>query len=128
LRQLCGSPSALTHSYFNAYDEETGTAGGVPLETLQNNKYREILQYLLWHDSSTDALMQECAHSMQQSLRKQAGGQISKSKSVYNQRSLGTIKKRKQDKKQEEAPSNEILIMKLLRWVASSGLVRCPSH
>ncbi len=88
----------------------------MPLETLQNNKYREILQYLLWHDATTDALMEECARSMQQSLRKQAGGQLSKSKSVYNQRSLGTIKKRKQEKrKEEEAPSNEILVMKLLR-------------
>lgn len=106
----------IDDSYFNAYDEETGVAGGVPLETLQNSKYREILQYLLWHDSSTDSLMEECARSMQQSLRKQAGGQLSKSKSVYNQRSLGTIKKRKQDKKKEEdAPSNEVLVMKLLR-------------
>lgn len=101
-------------SYFNNYDEESGVTHGVPLEMLQNNKYREIISYSLFHDMSTDALMEEAVRAMQQNLRK-APTQRSKNKSVYQQRNLGTIKQRKKEKKEEEQPSNHDLLMKILR-------------
>lgn len=89
---------SFLRNFFNAYDEETGTAHGVALEVLQGPKYREIVAYTLHHDSSTDALMEACVREMQQRMRK-APTKRSKNKSVLQQRSLGTIKKRKQDKK-----------------------------
>lgn len=89
---------SFLRNFFNAYDEETGVAHGVSLEVLQGPKYREIVAYTLHHDSSTDALMESCVREMQQRMRK-APTKRTKNKSVLQQRSLGTIKKRKQDKK-----------------------------
>ena len=107
-------------NYFNAFDPETGVTHGVPLDILQGPKYREILSYLLLHDQSTDDLMMECVRGMQAKLRK-APTQRAKNKSVLNQRSLGTIKKRKQEKKEEETTSNIDMAMKLLRMRPGTG-------
>ncbi|KAN0065532.1 hypothetical protein ACQY0O_001369 [Thecaphora frezii] len=107
-------------NYFNAFDAETGVTHGVPLDVLQGPKYREILSYLLLHDQSTDDLMMECVRGMQARLRK-APTQRSKNKSVLNQRSLGTIKKRKQEKKDEESTSNTDMAMKILRMRPGTG-------
>ncbi|EPQ30696.1 uncharacterized protein PFL1_01597 [Pseudozyma flocculosa PF-1] len=107
-------------NYFNAFDAETGVTHGVPLDVLQGPKYREILSYLLLHDQSTDELMMECVRGMQAKLRK-APTQRSKNKSVLNQRSLGTIKKRKQEKKDEESTSNTDMAMKILRMRPGTG-------
>ncbi|PWN50695.1 hypothetical protein IE53DRAFT_82315 [Violaceomyces palustris] len=107
-------------NYFNAFDPESGVTHGVPLDVLQGPKYREILSYLLLHDQSTDELMMECVRGMQANLRK-APTQRAKNKSVMNQRSLGTIKKRKQEKKEEEFTSNTDMAMRLLRMRPGTG-------
>ncbi|UZJ54161.1 hypothetical protein CBS101457_003481 [Exobasidium rhododendri] len=105
---------SMLRNYFNAFDEETGMAHGVPLEVLQGPKYREIVSYTLYHDASTDGLMEACVREMQQRLRR-APTQQAKNKSVLQQRSLGTIKKRKQEKKTEEQDDNLDVILRLLR-------------
>ena len=105
---------SMLRNYFNAYDEETGVAHGVPLEVLQGPKYREIVSYTLHHDANTDALMEACVREMQQRLRRQPT-QRAKNKSVLQQRSLGTIKKRKAEKKTEEQDDNLDVILRLLR-------------
>lgn len=112
---------SFLRNYFNAYDEETQTAHGVPLEVLQGPKYREIVAYTLHHDSSTDALMEACVREMQLRLRR-APTKKTKNKSVLEQRSLGTIKKRKQDKKVDhEEQDNLELILRLLRMRPHTG-------
>lgn len=68
---------------------------------MQGPKYREIVSYTLHHDANTDSLMEACVRELQQRLRR-APSKRAKNKSVLQQRSLGTIKKRKQDKKGEE--------------------------
>ncbi|TKY85972.1 hypothetical protein EX895_004797 [Sporisorium graminicola] len=112
-------------NYFNAYDAETGVTHGVPLDVLQGAKYREILSYLLLHDQSTDELMMECVRGMQAKMRRAGTQRRAKDKSVLNQRSLGTIKKRKQEKKEDdsEAAANGSLdmAMKLLRMRPGTG-------
>ncbi len=112
-------------NYFNAYDAETGVTHGVPLDVLQGVKYREILSYLLLHDQSTDELMMECVRGMQAKMRRAGTQRRAKNKSVLNQRSLGTIKKRKQEKKEDdsEAAANGSLdmAMKLLRMRPGTG-------
>lgn len=116
---------SFLRNYFNAYDEETGIAHGVPLEVLQGPKYREIVAYTLHHDSSTDALMEACVREMQLRLRRAPTGKKKtiKNKSVLQQRSLGTIKKRKQEKKEEheELQDNLELILRLLRMRPHTG-------
>ncbi|KIP06404.1 hypothetical protein PHLGIDRAFT_30503 [Phlebiopsis gigantea 11061_1 CR5-6] len=97
------------NNYFYA-----GGEGPIPLETLQNQKYRDVLSIRLYYDWHTDALMEECVRMMQQSLR--ASPSIKKrAKSVYSQRNLGTIKDRKKEKQQVKEVSNGETILRILR-------------
>jgi len=91
-----------------------GGEGPVPLEVLQNQKYRDVYSIRLYYDWHTDALMEECVRMMQQSLR--ASPTMKKrAKSVYTQRNLGTIKERKKEKREEKEVSNGETIMRILR-------------
>ncbi|PCH43120.1 hypothetical protein WOLCODRAFT_25738 [Wolfiporia cocos MD-104 SS10] len=91
-----------------------GGEGPVPLESLQNQKYRDVLSIRLYYDWHTDALMEECVRMMQQSLR--ASPTVKKrAKSVYQQRNLGTIKNRKKEKQQEKEVNNGETILRILR-------------
>jgi hypothetical protein len=66
------------------------------------------------HHVCSDALMEECVRMMQQQLRA-APSIRKKAKSVYSQRSLGTIKDRKREKKEEKDVSSGETIMRILR-------------
>ncbi|KAF8630274.1 hypothetical protein AX17_005460 [Amanita inopinata Kibby_2008] len=92
-----------------------GGEGPVPLESIQNQRYRDVLSIRLYYDWHTDALMEECVRMMQQSLG--ASSFIKKrAKSVYSQRNLGTIRERKKERKQEkEVVGSEEIILKILR-------------
>ncbi|KAH9921152.1 uncharacterized protein B0H18DRAFT_956756 [Fomitopsis serialis] len=91
-----------------------GGEGPVPIESLQNQKYRDVLSIRLYYDWHTDALMEECVRMMQQSLR--ASPAVKKrAKSVYQQRNLGTIKKRKKEKQEEKEVNNGETILRILR-------------
>ncbi|KAJ7452163.1 hypothetical protein B0H11DRAFT_2074617 [Mycena galericulata] len=91
-----------------------GGEGPVPLEVLQNQKYRDVVSIRLYYDWHTDALMEECVRMMQQSLRS-APTTKKRAKSVYQQRNLGTIKERKKEKREEKDLSNGETIMRILR-------------
>lgn len=106
-------------TYFLARDESTNEVHGLPVEVLQTTKFRELDEFVVLNDLSTDQLMLECSRSMQRSLQKQTGGQGQhQPKSVLNQRSLGTIKKRKTEKKESQDDfSNEEVILRILRYV-----------
>ncbi|KAJ6518733.1 hypothetical protein C8R45DRAFT_949096 [Mycena sanguinolenta] len=95
--------------YFHA-----GGEGPVPVEVLQNQKYRDVVSIRLYYDWHTDALMEECVRMMQQSLRS-APATKKRVKSVYSQRNLGTIKERKKEKQVEKEASNSETIMRILR-------------
>ncbi|KAF7420843.1 hypothetical protein PC9H_011361 [Pleurotus ostreatus] len=95
--------------YFHA-----GGEGPVPLEVLQNQKYRDIVSIRLYYDWHTDALMEECVRMMQQSLRT-LPSMKKRAKSVYQQRNLGTIKQRKKVKQEEKEVGNGETIMRILR-------------
>ncbi|KAL0578062.1 hypothetical protein V5O48_003924 [Marasmius crinis-equi] len=91
-----------------------GGEGPVPLESLQNQKYRDVVSIRLYYDWTTDALMEECVRMMQQSLRSSTSS-VTRAKSVYQQRNLGTIKKRKKEKQEEKEVTNGQTIMQILR-------------
>ena len=105
------------------------------METLQNQKYRDVLSIRLYYDWHTfvsqlsprvflltwkvftnrDALMEESVRLMRNTLR--STSTINKrAKSVYHSKNLGTIKDRKQQKQQTagEDSSREI-ILRILR-------------
>ncbi|KAH8831052.1 hypothetical protein DL96DRAFT_806757 [Flagelloscypha sp. PMI_526] len=92
-----------------------GGEGPVPIEMIQNQKYRDVLSIRLYYDWHTDALMEECVRVMQDNLR-QSVGTVKKAKSVYQSKNLGTIKNRKKEKKQDNAKNNNgEIIMRILR-------------
>ncbi|KAF8064055.1 hypothetical protein FPV67DRAFT_1503362 [Lyophyllum atratum] len=91
-----------------------GGEGPVPLEVVQNQKYRDVLSIRLYYDWHTDDLMEECVRMMQQGLRS-APTVKKRAKSVYSQRNLGTIKERKKEKRQEKEVTSEETIMRILR-------------
>ncbi|KAA1475982.1 hypothetical protein DENSPDRAFT_784248 [Dentipellis sp. KUC8613] len=91
-----------------------GGEGPVPLEQLQNQKYRDVVSIRLYYDWHTDLLMEECVRMMQQTLRAQPSVK-KRAKSVYSQRNLGTIKDRKREKMKEKEVSNGETIMRILR-------------
>ncbi|KAF9528741.1 hypothetical protein CPB83DRAFT_853670 [Crepidotus variabilis] len=97
--------------YFYANGE-----GPVPLEMLQNQKYREVMSIRLYYDWDTDLLMEECVRMMQQTFR-DSPSLKKRAKSVYTQRNLGTIKERKKEKQQETETksTSEQTIMRILR-------------
>ncbi|KDQ16952.1 hypothetical protein BOTBODRAFT_619876 [Botryobasidium botryosum FD-172 SS1] len=88
--------------------------GPVPLESLQNQKYSEIVSIRFYYDQTTDELMEECVRSMQQSLRA-APTMKKRAKTVYAQRNLGTIRDRKREKKEQKSDNNGEVILRILR-------------
>lgn len=92
-----------------------GGEGPVPLETLQNQKYRDVVSIRLYYDWHTDALMEECVRLMQHTLRG-APTMKKRAKSVYQQKNLGTIKDRKRKKQESnKEDSNGEIILRILR-------------
>jgi len=95
--------------YFYANGE-----GPISQEVLNSQKHRDVLSIRLYYDWHTDVLMEECVRMMQQTLRS-APSIKKRTKSVYQQRNLGTIKERKKEKKQESETASEQIIMRILR-------------
>ncbi|KAG2005892.1 hypothetical protein CC2G_002258 [Coprinopsis cinerea AmutBmut pab1-1] len=93
-----------------------GGEGPIPLEMLQNQKYRDVLSIRLYYDWNTDALMEECVRMMQLTLRS-APTIKKRAKSVYQQRNLGTIRERKKEKKEKGGAegTSEETILRILR-------------
>lgn len=111
-----------------------GGEGPVPLESLQNQKYRDTVSIRLYYDWHTyvlglfiigcsadwqypdrDALMEEYVRLMQNMLR--STSTIKKrAKSVYQSKNLGTIRNRKKEKQQTtKDDSNGEIILRILR-------------
>jgi len=92
-----------------------GGEGPVPVETLQNQKYRDVVSIRLYYDWHTDALMEECVRLMQHTLRG-APTMKKRAKSVYQTKNLGTIKDRKKKKlENNKEGSNGETILRILR-------------
>nr|CRX79212.1 hypothetical protein ls5931a1_00048 [Leucosporidium scottii] len=93
-----------------------GQGDGVPLEDLRNAKYREIVEARLYYDWSPDQLMEEAVKLMQKQLLNRSDSiSLGRSKSVYQQRNLGTIRARKIEKKQSTSSTSGEMILRVLR-------------
>ncbi|GBB88076.1 hypothetical protein RclHR1_14600003 [Rhizophagus clarus] len=84
-------------------------------EVLENPKYLLILQIRYFYDMETEALMQEYLRNQITNTLTPVKKSASMSKSVINSRNLGTIKKRKTQKRKNTIQDNSEIILRILR-------------
>ncbi|KAK6386928.1 hypothetical protein LTS17_000192 [Exophiala oligosperma] len=127
--------------FFNAVDEDTGEANGVPLNVLKNPKYHELQMLNFFYFEPTDSLIREsermasataASQQMQRSrfsapanLGTMGGGALlnpggiagaRRAKSIMLSRNLGTMRKAKEEKwKAAQADPNDDMILRILR-------------
>jgi hypothetical protein len=128
----------LLLNFFNAVDEETGEANGVPMDILKSPKYHEIQTLFFFYFEPTEHLIRTSERmASANSARQQAnrarlsataassmgafGGGLGipsarKGKSILYSRNLGTMKKAKEEKRREmQAEPNDDMILRILR-------------
>ncbi|OQD83008.1 hypothetical protein PENANT_c018G00900 [Penicillium antarcticum] len=130
----------LLLNFFHAIDEETGEAGGVPIDILKSPKYHEIQSLNFFYFEPTENLirtserMASATVNRQQANRNRAsapahlgvgagtghGGlglpAARRGKSIMLSRNLGTMKKAKEEKRREaQADPNDDMILRILR-------------
>ncbi|KAK2873350.1 hypothetical protein FQN49_002424 [Arthroderma sp. PD_2] len=140
----------LLLAFFNAVDEETGEANGVPIDVLKSPKYHEIqtLFYFYFEPSEqlirTSERMASATAARQQANRNRMSassatlgvpgfaGVLSarRGKSILLSRNLGTMKKAKEEKRREaQAEPNDDMILRILRMrVEAAGYLRDRSR
>jgi len=127
----------LLFDFFNARDEQTGEAMGVPADVLKSPKYHELASLNFFYFDTTDNLIRTSermasatAQRAQQqrnrlsapaSLGASFGGfmgstSMRRSKSIMLSRNLGTMKKAKEEKRKEaQADPSDDIILRILR-------------
>lgn len=124
--------------FFNAVDEETGQANGVPTNVLKSPKYHEIQTLNFFYFETTENLirtserMASATAQSQQAQRSRlsapptlggngllapgAGPGMRRAKSIMQARNLGTMKKAKEEKwKAAQAEPSDDMILRILR-------------
>lgn len=141
--------------FFNAVDEETGEANGVPMNVLKNPKYHELQMLNFFYFEPTDSLvresermasataanqqMQRSRFSAPASLGAVGGGALlqpgsmagsRRAKSIMLSRNLGTMRKAKEEKwKAAQAEPNDDMILRILRMRSeAAGYLRDRSR
>jgi hypothetical protein len=84
-------------------------------EVLENQKYYDIMRIRYYYDMDTEALMQEYLSNQTTNTLISVKKSASMSKSVINSRNLGTIKKRKTQKRKNTSQDNSEIILRILR-------------
>lgn len=128
----------LLLNFFNAIDEETGEANGVPLDILKSPKYHEIQTLNFFYFEPTENLIRTSERMASATVARQhanksrlsapphlgSGGIGSvlgvpsgrRSKTILDRRNLGTMKKVKEEKRREaQAEPNDDMILRILR-------------
>jgi hypothetical protein len=127
----------LLFDFFNARDDETGEAMGVPADVLKSPKYSELATLNFFYFDTTDNLIRTSERmasasaqrannqrnrlSAPPSLGAQFGGlmgnlSIRRSKSIMLSRNLGTMRKAKEEKRKEaQADPSDDMILRILR-------------
>lgn len=140
----------LLLAFFNAVDEETGEANGVPIDVLKSPKYHEIQTLFYFYFEPTEQLirtserMASATAARQQANRNRLSassatlgvpgfaGVLSarRGKSILLSRNLGTMKKAKEEKRREaQAEPNDDMILRILRMrVEAAGYLRDRSR
>ncbi|KAL1916830.1 uncharacterized protein VTP21DRAFT_5534 [Calcarisporiella thermophila] len=107
----------LLKLYFNGGEE----GNAVPIERLETTKYRDLIQIPQYYDRDPETLMTDYIRLTQvQGGRRQA---IQRQKSVAMSHNLGSIRKRKMERRHiaEEAGMNPEVVLRILRMHASGN-------
>ena len=130
----------LLYDFFNAVDEETGQANGVPVDVLRSPKYFDIKTLNFFYFEPTDSLIRESERMASVTATRQQnnknrlsapaalsslgvpgvgsllGAPHRKAKSIMLSRNLGTMKKAKEEKRKEaQAEPSDDMILRILR-------------
>jgi hypothetical protein len=127
----------LLFDFFNARDDETGEAMGVPADVLKSPKYHELASLNFFYFDTTDNLIrtsERMATASAQRANNQRNrlsappslgasfgslmGNVSmrRTKSIMLSRNLGTMKKAKEEKRKEaQADPSDDMILRILR-------------
>ncbi|OBT91626.1 hypothetical protein VE01_10457 [Pseudogymnoascus verrucosus] len=129
----------LLRAFFNARDEETGEAMGVPDDVLKNAKYHELKQLAFFYFDPTDSLIKTSermasataarALAQRTSLSLPPGSlgpslgvglgsatSLRRGKSIMLSRNLGTMRQAKEEKRREaQADPSDDVILRILR-------------
>lgn len=129
----------LLLSFFHAVDEETGEAGGVPLDILKSPKYHEIQSLNFFYFEPTENLIRTSERMASATVNRQQANRnrtsapahlgatgpsygglgvpaARRAKSIMLSRNLGTMKKMKEEKRRDaQADPNDDMILRILR-------------
>ena len=129
----------LLLSFFHAIDEETGEAGGVPIDILKSPKYHEIQSLNFFYFEPTENLIRTSERMASATVNRQQANRnrtsapahlgatgaghgglglpaARRAKSIMLSRNLGTMKKAKEEKRKEaQADPNDDMILRILR-------------
>ncbi|EPS30894.1 hypothetical protein POX_b02109 [Penicillium oxalicum] len=129
----------LLLNFFHAVDEETGEAGGVPLDILKSPKYHEIQSVNFFYFEPTENLIRTSERMASANVHRQQANRnrlsapahlgatgpghgslgipaARRAKSIMLSRNLGTMKKVKEEKRREaQADPNDDMILRILR-------------
>ncbi|KAF7713269.1 Munc13-1 domain-containing protein [Penicillium ucsense] len=129
----------LLLNFFHAVDEETGEAGGVPLDILKSPKYHEIQSLNFFYFEPTENLIRTSERMASANVNRQHANRnrlsapahlgatgpghgslgipaTRRAKSIMLSRNLGTMKKVKEEKRREaQADPNDDMILRILR-------------
>lgn len=129
----------LLLNFFHAVDDETGEAGGVPIDILKSPKYHEIQSLNFFYFEPTDNLIRTSERMASATVHRQQANRnrisapahlgatgpghgglgvpaARRAKSIMLSRNLGTMKKVKEEKRREaQAEPNDDMILRILR-------------
>ncbi|EGP88495.1 uncharacterized protein MYCGRDRAFT_109009 [Zymoseptoria tritici IPO323] len=134
----------ILFDFFLAFDPEAGVADGVPQDILKSPKYHDLQNLNFFYFESTDNLIRTSEAMASATAARQQGtaarlnrlsapahlggmagiapglggglGTARRSKSIFQSRNLGTIKKVKEEKRKEaQADPNDDMLLRILR-------------
>lgn len=127
----------LLFDFFNARDEETGEAMGVPADVLKSPKYSELVTLNFFYFDTTDNLIRTSERMATSSAQRASqnrnrlsapaslgasfgsltgSASMRRSKSIMMSRNLGTMKKAKEERRKEaQADPSDDMILRILR-------------
>ncbi|GJN93965.1 hypothetical protein Rhopal_007026-T1 [Rhodotorula paludigena] len=92
-----------------------GGGEGVPLEDLRNAKYLELIEARMFYELRPEELMQESVAALQRQLTNRSNSIIGRRRSVYQERTLGTLRAYKAEKQEHRISSSGEMILRILR-------------
>ena len=134
---ICFKWLELLFEFFNARDDETGEAMGVPADVLKSPKYHELASLNFFYFDTTDNLIRTSERMASATIQRaqaqrnrlsapaslgapfsgvMGSTSVRRTKTIMMSRNLGTMKKAKEEKRKEaQADPSDDMILRILR-------------